>query len=177
MILSDRDIKARMAQGDIVITSPDDDHFDNIGASSMDLRLGKYFKSYNHSKYAILDPLNPESFKDVANLIEIDDQKSPFIVQPGEFVLGVTLEKIKIADDLVARVEGRSSLGRLGIIIHSTAGFVDAGFSRGFKLKRNQDCLVGENRNTMKSLRYYNLEDIDNAVLEDVIREAASLYK
>ncbi len=128
MILSDRDIKARMAQGDIVVQSPDDDHFGNVGASSMDLRLGKYFKIYNHSKYAVLDPLNPESFKDVANLVEIDDEKSPFIVQPGEFVLGVTMEKIKIADDLVARVEGRSSLGRLGIIIHSTAGFVDAGF-------------------------------------------------
>jgi hypothetical protein len=56
-------------------------------------------------------------------------------------------------------------------------GFVDAGFSRGYKLKRNLDCLVGENRNTMKSLRYYNLEDIDNAVLVDVIREAVTLYK
>lgn len=93
----------------------------------MDLRLGRFFKTYNHSKYAVLDPMQPETFKDVARLIEIDSDKA-FVVQPGEFVLGVTLEKIKIADDLVARVEGRSSLGRLGIIIHSTAGFIDAGF-------------------------------------------------
>lgn len=128
MILSDRDIKAKILKGDIVVTSPDNDHIGNIGASSMDMRLGKYFKVYNHTKYAVLDPMQPESFKDIANLVEIDDRTTPFIVQPGEFVLGVTMEKIKIADDLVARVEGRSSLGRLGIIIHSTAGFVDAGF-------------------------------------------------
>lgn len=128
MILSDRDIKARMLKGDIVVESPDNDHMPNVGASSMDLRLGKYFKIYDHTKYAVLDPLQPETFKDIARLIEVDDERVPFIVQPGEFVLGVTLEKIKIADDIVARVEGRSSLGRLGIIIHSTAGFVDAGF-------------------------------------------------
>ena len=65
---------------------------------------------------------------DATVLIESKDEEDPFIVQPGEFILGVTMEKIKLADDLVARVEGRSSLGRLGIIIHSTAGFIDAGF-------------------------------------------------
>ena len=128
MILSDRDIKARILKGDIVVESPDNDHHANIGASSMDLRLGKYFKIYDHTKFAVLDPLQPEAFKNIARLIEVDDERVPFIVQPGEFVLGVTLEKIKISDDMVARVEGRSSLGRLGIIIHSTAGFVDAGF-------------------------------------------------
>ncbi len=128
MILSDRDIKARILKGDIVITSPENDHMSNVHASSLDLRLGKYFKIYDHTKYPVLDPLKPDTFKDIAKLIEVDDEKVPFIVQPGEFVLGVTMEKIKIADDLVARVEGRSSLGRLGIIIHSTAGFVDAGF-------------------------------------------------
>ena len=127
MILSDRDIKARMLKGDISVVSPDNDHLPNVGASSMDLRLGKYFKIYDHAKYAVLDPLQPETFKDVAKLIELEEGQ-PFVVQPGEFVLGVTMEKIKIGDDLVARVEGRSSLGRLGIIIHSTAGFVDAGF-------------------------------------------------
>lgn len=94
----------------------------------MDLRLGRYFKVYDHSKHAVLDPKNPETFRDIANMVQIEDDETPFIVQPGEFVLGVTLEQIKIADDLVARVEGRSSLGRLGIIVHSTAGFIDAGF-------------------------------------------------
>lgn len=129
MILSDHDIHARIRKGDIVVTCPEDDYLKNVGASSMDMRLGKFFKIYDHSKFAILDPMRPECFDGVTKLIELpDDGKTPFIVQPGEFVLGVTLEKIKIADDIVARVEGRSSLGRLGIIIHSTAGFVDAGF-------------------------------------------------
>jgi len=85
-------------------------------------------RHYRHSHHAILDPADPEGFANLTDLITIDQPGQPFIVQPGEFILGVTLEKIKIADDLVARVEGRSSLGRLGIIIHSTAGFVDAGF-------------------------------------------------
>jgi dCTP deaminase len=109
------------------VTSPDNDHHDNIGASSMDFRLGRFFKVYNHAKVPVLDPLDIDTFKDVTNMIEMDNGK-PFVVQPGEFVLGVTLEKVKLADDLVARVEGRSSLGRLGIIVHSTAGFIDAGF-------------------------------------------------
>lgn len=128
MILSDRDIKARVASGSIVVTSPNNDHASNINASSMDLRLGKHFKVYRHSHHAILDPANPEGFEGLTDLITIEEPGQPFIVQPGEFVLGVTSEKIKISDDLVARVEGRSSLGRLGIIVHSTAGFVDAGF-------------------------------------------------
>lgn len=127
MILSDKDIKAKIIAGDIAIESPDNGHDININASSLDLRLGRFFKIYNHSKQAVLDPLNSESMNNVTTLIEIEPGK-PFIVQPNEFVLGVTMEKIKIADDMVARVEGRSSLGRLGIIIHSTAGFIDAGF-------------------------------------------------
>lgn len=128
MILSDKDIKAKFETGDIQCWSPEDDHMVNVNASSMDLRLGKHFKIYKHSKLAVLDPMNPEGFEGMTELITLDTPGEPFIVQPGEFVLGVTHEKIKIADDLVARVEGRSSLGRLGIIVHSTAGFVDAGF-------------------------------------------------
>lgn len=127
MILSDQDIHKKIAAGEITITSKDGGHETNINASSLDLRLGSFFKIYNHSKKAILDPLDAESFRDVTHLIEMKPGEA-FIVQPGEFVLGVTMEKIKIADDLVARVEGRSSLGRLGIIVHSTAGFIDAGF-------------------------------------------------
>lgn len=127
MILSDRDIKKKIAEGAIAVSSVDGEHLTNINASSLDLRLGRFFKIYNHSQQAILDPLNKESFEDVTKLIEIKPGE-PFIVQPGEFVLGVTMERVKIGDDLVARVEGRSSLGRLGIIVHSTAGFIDAGF-------------------------------------------------
>ena len=128
MILSDKDIRKKISEKAIVIKSADNGHETNINASSLDLRLGRFFRIFNHSQKAILDPMDPESFVDATRLIEIKDPGEAFIIQPGEFVLGVTMEHIEIADDLVARVEGRSSLGRLGIIIHSTAGFVDAGF-------------------------------------------------
>lgn len=126
MILSDKDILARIAKGDIIITSPRNNYKDQIHASSMDMRLGKYFKVYKHSQFAMLDPKNPHE-EEITEMFEVEEGK-PFIVQPGEFVLGVTEEKVKVPNDLVARVEGRSSLGRLGLLIHATAGFVDAGF-------------------------------------------------
>ncbi|MCF7844758.1 MAG: dCTP deaminase [Kiritimatiellales bacterium] len=125
MILSDRDIKAAIAEGRVKIEGQEPFH---IHASSMDLHLGESFKLYEHSKFAMLDPKNPETFATNVRT-ETCKEGDPFIVQPGEFVLGVTQEKITVPDDLVVRVEGRSSLGRLGIIVHSTAGFVDPGFS------------------------------------------------
>jgi len=129
MILSDRDIKALMAKGEIVIDSEDGkDSTENANCASLDFRLGKYFKIYDHAKYAVLDPLRPETLENTLKLITIDEPNTPFIVQPGEFVLGVTMERIKLPDNLVARCEGRSSIGRLGIIIHSTAGFIDPGW-------------------------------------------------
>lgn len=128
MILSDRDIKKALASGHVKIESQKPDVAQHIHASSMDLHLGNNFKLYEHSKFAVLDPRNPETFAGRTRLITIPEGES-FMVQPGEFVLGVTEEKITVPDDLVVRVEGRSSLGRLGIIVHSTAGFVDPGFS------------------------------------------------
>ena len=128
MILSDRDIKKAIESGRVKIDSSKPEMFMHIHASSMDLRLGNTFKLYEHSKFAVLDPKNPETFQGRMRMITIPDGES-FIVQPGEFVLGVTMESITVPDDLVVRVEGRSSLGRLGIIVHSTAGFVDPGFS------------------------------------------------
>jgi len=126
MILSDRDIFQRIEKEDIKITSSRNDWREQVHASSMDLRLGYFFRTYNRNELSVLNPKNmPE---ECTTLFERDSQ-NPFIVHPGEFVLGVTLENISIPYDLVARVEGRSSLGRLGIMIHSTAGFVDAGFS------------------------------------------------
>ncbi len=128
MILSDRDIIAAIQAGRVKVTSTDPAYVPHIHASSMDFRLGNVFKLYEHSKFAILDPKKPETFQGNTRTIEVV-QGDSFIVQPGEFVLGVTEETLTVPDDLVARVEGRSSLGRLGIIIHSTAGFVDPGFS------------------------------------------------
>ena len=127
MILSDKDIKKAIEEGRVHIESNQPELFTHIHASSMDLRLGNTFKLYEHSKFAVLDPKQPETFAGNMRTINVPDDE-PFIVQPGEFVLGVTQEKISVPDDLVVRVEGRSSLGRLGIIVHSTAGFVDPGF-------------------------------------------------
>lgn len=128
MILSDRDIRRAVESGRVKIEADQPELFLHIHASSMDLRLGNTFKLYEHSKFAVLDPKQPESFQGNMRTITVPDGDS-FIVQPGEFVLGVTQESLTLPDDLVARVEGRSSLGRLGIIVHSTAGFVDPGFS------------------------------------------------
>src|SRR3989338_11409971 len=132
MILSDRDIKKALESGRVKIDSATPaeqlELFTHIHASSMDLHLGNSFKLYEHSKFAVLDPRRPETFAGRMRLINIPEGES-FMVQPGEFVLGVTMETVTVPDDLVVRVEGRSSLGRLGIIVHSTAGFVDPGFS------------------------------------------------
>jgi dCTP deaminase len=136
MILSDRDIKKAIENGRVRMEAPDatgavvDVELSkmHIHASSMDLHLGNTFKLYEHSKFAVLDPMKPETFAGNMRTITVPDNES-FMVQPGEFVLGVTHERITVPDDLVVRVEGRSSLGRLGIIVHSTAGFVDPGFS------------------------------------------------
>ena len=127
MILSDGDIRRAIDDGRVCIQANEDGYVPHIHASSMDLRLGNTFKLYEHSKFAILDPKNPASFVGNMRTIEVPNDE-PFIVQPGEFVLGVTSETVTVPDDLVVRVEGRSSLGRLGIIVHSTAGFVDPGF-------------------------------------------------
>ena len=128
MILSDKDIKAAVASGRVKIDCDYPQDQLHIHASSMDLRLGNVFKLYDHSKFAVLDPKRPETFAGNMRTIVIPDGEA-FYVQPGEFILGVTSESITVPDDLVVRVEGRSSLGRLGIIVHSTAGFVDPGFS------------------------------------------------
>ncbi|MDD4287683.1 MAG: dCTP deaminase [Candidatus Peribacteraceae bacterium] len=128
MILSDKDIRLVVLSGRVRVTSPKRDVMEHIHASSMDLHLGSIFKIYEHSRFAVLDPKKPESFIGNTRTIEVKEGES-FIVQPGEFILGVTEETLTVPDDLVVRVEGRSSLGRLGIIIHSTAGFVDPGFS------------------------------------------------
>ncbi len=131
MILSDQHIREALDSGRVRITYPSLPQSawpaPHIAASSMDLHLGSTFKVYEHSTFAVLDPKRPETFAGKMRTITLEDGES-FIVQPGEFALGVTQEHITVPDDLVVRVEGRSSLGRLGIIVHSTAGFVDPGF-------------------------------------------------
>lgn len=126
MILSDNDILTRLERGDIVI-SPAPDLETQLQPASLDLRLGYDFQTYNYTRQALIDPADPTSFEQLTSLTQLQDGER-FLVHPGEFVLATTLELVEIPNDLLARLEGRSSIGRLGIVIHSTAGYIDPGF-------------------------------------------------
>jgi dCTP deaminase len=122
VVLSDRSIREELAAGGIVI--------DPLGEgalqpSSVDLRVDRYFRVFRNDTTPYIDPKQPQ--EDLTELVEVADGDA-FILHPGEFVLGSTLERVGLGPDLVARLEGKSSLGRLGLLIHSTAGFVDAGW-------------------------------------------------
>ena len=123
MILSDVSIRKALAEGRIVIDPLDDR---DVQPSSVDLRVDRYFRVFRNDTTPFIDPKRNQ--EDLTELVEVADDKA-FILHPGEFVLGSTLEVVTLPDDLVARLEGKSSLGRLGLLIHSTAGFVDAGWS------------------------------------------------
>jgi dCTP deaminase len=122
MILSDRSIREAMDASRIIV-----DPFDEacLQPSSIDVKVSNLFRVFRNHSTAIIDV--KKDLTELTELVEIPDGEA-FILHPGEFVLGSTLERIGIAADLVARVEGKSSLGRLGLLIHSTAGFIDAGF-------------------------------------------------
>jgi dCTP deaminase len=123
MILSDRTIREQLAAGRIAIDPLDDSC---IQPSSVDLRLDRLFRVFLNHTMSVIDVR--KDLSDLTQEVEIADGDA-FILHPGEFVLGSTSEKISLPDDIVARIEGKSSLGRLGLLIHSTAGFIDAGFS------------------------------------------------
>ncbi len=122
MILSDRTIKERVGTGDIQI-EPYDERA--VQPSSVDLRLDKYFRVFRNHTLSHIDV--KQNLEELTELVEASDE-DPFILHPNEFVLGSTAERVAISSDLVGRIEGKSSLGRLGLLIHTTAGFVDAGW-------------------------------------------------
>jgi len=127
MVLSDKDIKKALKTGRIKIR-PSPDLKTQLGSCSLDLRLGNTFRLFNHSKVAYIDPLDPaKNGKNVTKEVKVK-KKEPFIMQPGDFVLATTVENVQLADDILARLEGRSSLGRIGIIVHSTAAIFDPGW-------------------------------------------------
>ena len=125
MILSDQDIKKKIEDGTIKI-DPMPDLKKALGTVSLDLRLGHQFMIYQRTSSPYIDVKNPDSFSGLTDLVTKRTDEG-FTIHPGEFVLGSTLERIEIPNDLAARLEGKSSLGRLGIVIHSTAGKVDPG--------------------------------------------------
>jgi dCTP deaminase len=122
VILSDKSIHEELAAGRIVIDPLGES---SVQPSSVDLHVDRYFRVFRNDTTPFIDPKEPQ--EDLTELVEVGDD-GRFILHPGEFVLGSTLERVALPDDLVARLEGKSSLGRLGLLIHSTAGFVDSGF-------------------------------------------------
>ena len=129
MVLSDATIRAEIESGRIVIDPYD---ADLVQPSSVDVRVDRRFRVFHNNRYPFIDVREP--MEDLTEAVEVDEDQ-PFILHPGEFVLGQTLERVSLPDDLVARLEGKSSLGRLGLLIHSTAGFVDPGFSGNITLE------------------------------------------
>lgn len=123
MLLSDRDIRDEIDRGRVGLDPLD---LSMLQPSSIDVRIDRYFRLFDNHKYPFIDPA--EDQPDLTRLIEVDPAE-PFILHPGEFVLGATYEQVTLPDDIAARLEGKSSLGRLGLLTHSTAGFIDPGFS------------------------------------------------
>ena len=123
MLLSDKDIRAAITSGRIAL-----DPYDPamVQPSSVDVRIDRYFRVFENHRYPHIDPSVEQA--ELTRLVEPDGDE-PFILHPGEFVLGSTYEVVSLPDDVSARLEGKSSLGRLGLLTHSTAGFIDAGFS------------------------------------------------
>jgi len=122
VILSDRTIREELAAGRIVIDPLDESC---IQPSSVDLHLDRFFRVFLNHHTRVIDV--KERNDDLTQTVEIEQEKA-FVLHPGEFVLGSTFERVAIPVDLVGRLEGKSSLGRLGLLIHSTSGFIDAGF-------------------------------------------------
>ncbi|MFO7292141.1 MAG: dCTP deaminase [Actinomycetes bacterium] len=129
MIFSDRTIREALAEGRIGIDPLEPSY---IQPSSVDLRVDRRFRVFENHRHPAIDPRSPQ--EDITKLIEVDEDE-PFMLHPGEFVLGATLERVRLGLDVVARLEGKSSLGRLGLLIHSTAGFIDPGFEGAITLE------------------------------------------
>ncbi|MDQ0893975.1 dCTP deaminase [Agromyces ramosus] len=123
MLLSDRDIRAELDQQRIGLEPYEPSM---IQPSSIDVRLDRYFRLFDNHKYPFIDPA--EDQPELTHLIEVRPDEA-FILHPGEFVLASTYEAVTLPDDVAARLEGKSSLGRLGLLTHSTAGFIDPGFT------------------------------------------------
>jgi dCTP deaminase len=123
VLLSDGDLRKELASGRLVLDPWDPEM---LQPSSIDVRLDRYFRVFQNSRYTHIDPRERQD--DLTSLVEPADE-DPFVLHPGEFVLGSTFEQVGLPDDLAGRLEGKSSLGRLGLLTHSTAGFIDPGFT------------------------------------------------
>jgi dCTP deaminase len=129
MVLSDRTIKAEIAAGRLVLDPYDPEL---VQPSSVDVRVDRRFRVFHNSRRPFIDVREP--MQDLTEMVTVDGDE-PFVLHPGEFVLGQTLERVTLPNDLAARLDGKSSLGRMGLLIHSTAGFVDPGWTGNLTLE------------------------------------------
>jgi dCTP deaminase len=123
VLLSDRDIRTQMDTGRVVL-EPYDPAM--IQPASIDVRLDRYFRLFDNHRYPVIDPAQDQP--ELTRLVDVGPDDA-LVLHPGEFVLGATYERVTLPDDIAARLEGKSSLGRLGLLTHSTAGFIDPGFT------------------------------------------------
>jgi dCTP deaminase len=123
VLLSDRDIQAEINAGRVIVDPYDKEM---IQPSSIDVRLDRFFRVFENHRYPHIDPATEQL--ELTRMVEPEGDE-PFILHPGEFVLGSSYEAVTLPDDIAARLEGKSSLGRLGLLTHSTAGFIDPGFN------------------------------------------------
>jgi len=126
MILSDADLLDRLESGDLVVEPLDDPEL-QIQPASIDVRLGKRFLEFQHANIPCIHPTDQTEVEEYVSETYVESDEE-FILHPGDFVLGTTKERVEVPPDLVAQVEGRSSLGRLAVVVHATAGFIDPGF-------------------------------------------------
>jgi dCTP deaminase len=126
MVLSDRDILKALESGRIRI-DPAPDLESQLGSVSVDFRLGTTFMVFEHSRFSYIDPRHPQSIGDAMRTIEVEPDE-PFIMQPGDFALASTMESLELPNDILGRLEGRSSIARLGITVHSTAAVFEPGW-------------------------------------------------
>lgn len=126
MVLSDRDILEALKSGRIKI-DPAPDLEKQLGSVSVDFRLGNTFMVFEHSRFSFIDPRHPQSIGDAMRTITVEDDEA-FIMQPGDFALASTKELLELPNDLLGRLEGRSSIARLGITVHSTAAVFEPGW-------------------------------------------------
>ncbi|MEF8841656.1 MAG: dCTP deaminase [Haloarculaceae archaeon] len=126
MILSDRDILGRLEDGDLVVEPLSDPEL-QIQPASVDLRLGREFLEFQHANIACIHPNDEAEVEEYVSETVVEEG-GEYILHPGDFVLGTTVERVEIPPDLIAHVEGRSSLGRLAVVVHATAGLADPGY-------------------------------------------------
>ncbi|OGE76695.1 MAG: dCTP deaminase [Candidatus Doudnabacteria bacterium RIFCSPHIGHO2_02_FULL_48_21] len=166
MILSDKDIKTKFESGEIKI-SPMPDLNVALGPMSIDLRLGHQFMVFKRTEQPYIDVQQPDTFQNLTSLINKQNHE-PFTIHPGEFMLATTLESVEIPNNLAGRLEGRSSLGRLGIVIHSTAGKFDPGWKGNLVLEISNIGLV--------PVRVYPEMRVCQLLFEELSSETAQPY-